>query len=190
LGVFQIVEEFWRQGFELETQKRSNEQLRRHCHNGRLVICGGHAGALNVATMHDGTDHEPTNHGAALMMCKARSNAMELATTTGTEQHDRVTTVSDINDRYAHDDADVIEIKQAMDSTSIALVPIDAANIMRVVDADRDRDRGGDCSKPEQLKIGPWGRLSGQRSRYAARSGIFPNSTIIRLSRSRRDGYV
>jgi hypothetical protein len=50
--------------------------------------------------------------------------------------------VSDINDRYPHDDADVIEIKQAMDSTSIPLVPIVAANIMRVVDADRDRDRG------------------------------------------------
>jgi hypothetical protein len=66
---------------------------------------------------------------------------MELATTTGTEQHDRVTTVSDINDRYPHDDADVIEIKQAMDNTSIALVPIDAANIMRVDDADADRDR-------------------------------------------------
>jgi hypothetical protein len=45
--------------------------------------------------------------------------------------------VSDLNDRYPHDDADVIEIKQAMDSTSIALVPIDAANIMRVADADR-----------------------------------------------------
>jgi hypothetical protein len=53
--------------------------------------------------------------------------------------------VSDINDRYPHDDADVIEIKQAMDNTSIPLVPLDAANIMRVaddVDADRDRDRG------------------------------------------------
>jgi hypothetical protein len=49
--------------------------------------------------------------------------------------------VSDINDRWPHDDADVIEIKQA-----IALAPIDltrvAANITRVVDdADRDRDR-------------------------------------------------
>lgn len=58
--------------------------------------------------------------------------------------------MSDLNDRYPHDDADVIEIKQA-----IALVPIDltrvAANIMRVVDdADRDRDRvaGTDASPP------------------------------------------
>jgi hypothetical protein len=118
LGVFQIVEEFRRQGFELETQKRSNEKLRRHCPNRRLVICGGHAGAFDPATMHDATGPSPTHHGAALMMCKARSNAMEPATTTGTEQHDRVITVSDINDRYAHDDSDVIEIKQAMDSTS------------------------------------------------------------------------
>lgn len=47
--------------------------------------------------------------------------------------------MSDINDRYPHDDSDVIEIKQAMDNTSIALVPDDAANIMRVADADPDR---------------------------------------------------
>jgi hypothetical protein len=49
--------------------------------------------------------------------------------------------VSDLNDRYPHDDADVIEIKQA-----IALAPIDltraAAHIMRDGDADADRDRG------------------------------------------------
>jgi hypothetical protein len=67
--------------------------------------------------------------------------------------------VSDIHDyQYPHDDADVIEIKQAMDSTSIALVPDDltrvkpsgpfdpdgfAADIMRVDDA-ADRDRGVD----------------------------------------------
>jgi hypothetical protein len=68
--------------------------------------------------------------------------------------------VSDINDRYPHDDADVIEIKQAMDNTSIPLVPIVmrgeldklpphrgsatryAANIMRVADDDVDRDGG------------------------------------------------
>jgi hypothetical protein len=37
----------------------------------------------------------------------------------------------------------VIAIKQTMDSTSIALVPIVAANMMRVVDADRDRGAGG-----------------------------------------------
>jgi hypothetical protein len=65
--------------------------------------------------------------------------------------------VSDIHDyQYPHDDADVIEIKQAMDSTSIALVPDDltrvkpsgpfdpdgfAADIMRVDDA-ADRDCG------------------------------------------------
>jgi hypothetical protein len=58
---------------------------------------------------------------------------MELATTT------RHRAVSDLNDRYPHDDADVIEIKQA-----IALAPIDltraAAHIMR--DGDDDADRG------------------------------------------------
>jgi hypothetical protein len=60
---------------------------------------------------------------------------MELATTT------RHRAVSDLNDRYPHDDPDVIEIKQA-----IALAPIDltrvAANIMRVADADDGGDLG------------------------------------------------
>jgi hypothetical protein len=82
---------------------------------------------------------------------------MELATTT------RHRAVSDINDRYPHGDADVIEIKQA-----IALVPIDlirvAANITRDADADRDADRG------------------------AVPNGTAPPSSGT--LRSRRDGYV
>jgi hypothetical protein len=76
--------------------------------------------------------------------------AVELATTTGTEQHDGVTTVSDLNDRWPTDDADVIAVrpKEANEIAQVptqivALVPIDltrvAANIMRVADADRDR---------------------------------------------------
>jgi hypothetical protein len=64
---------------------------------------------------------------------------------TRTDQRHRA--VSDLNDRYPHDDADVIEIKQAMDNTSIPLVPIDAANIMRDVD-DVDADRGGAAGNP------------------------------------------
>jgi hypothetical protein len=59
-------------------------------------------------------------------------------------KHDRVITVSDLNDRWPTDDADVIAIKQAT-----ALVPaVDltrvAANIMRVADrVDADRGVGG-----------------------------------------------
>jgi hypothetical protein len=50
--------------------------------------------------------------------------------------------VSDIHDyQYPHDDADVIEIKQAMDSTSIALVPV--VDLTRVA-ANMARARGVD----------------------------------------------
>jgi hypothetical protein len=66
------------------------------------------ASAFDPATMHDGSGHEPTHHGAAMMMCKARGKSdgtMELATTTRTELHD-IITVSDLNDRWPTDDAD------------------------------------------------------------------------------------
>jgi hypothetical protein len=74
---------------------------------------------------------------------------MELATTTGTEQHDRVITVSDLNDTWPHDDPDVIAVlpKEGKEVAQVpthivALVPVVdltrvAANIMRVADADR-----------------------------------------------------
>jgi hypothetical protein len=135
------------------------------------------AHAFDPATMHDGTDHEPTHHRAALMMqgqkqrdgtrndntrgCVPEIRHRDHATIKSAcrrtlptwaktyiaarakDKHDRVITVSDINDRYAHDDSDVIEIKRAMDSASIALVPIVAANIMRVADVDADRGADG-----------------------------------------------
>jgi hypothetical protein len=85
--------------------------------------------------MRDATGHERTHHRAALPRQQAKDRAngtLELATTT------RHCAVSDLNDRYPHDDADVIEIKQA-----IALLPIDltrvAAHIMRIADDDVDR---------------------------------------------------
>jgi hypothetical protein len=47
--------------------------------------------------------------------------------------------MSDLNDRWPHDDPDVIEIKQA-----IALVPIDVARIAANIRRDADADDGGD----------------------------------------------
>jgi hypothetical protein len=127
----------------------------------------GHAGAFDPVPMHDGTDHEPTHHGAALMMQgqkqrdgtrndNIRNRVAQMShryrstiAAGAKDKHDRVITVSDINDRYSLDDADEIEIKQAMDSTSIALVPVDltrvAANIMR------DRYQGEDFFTPPEL---------------------------------------
>jgi hypothetical protein len=77
---------------------------------------------------------------------------MELATTTGTEQHDRVMTVSDLNDTWPHDDPDVIEIKQAVALVAIDLARV-AAHIMRVADDDVDRGDDGDRGDGENSPV-------------------------------------
>jgi hypothetical protein len=124
--------------------------------------------------MHDGAGSQRKHHGAALMMCKARDKSaatLELATTTGTdrlfpmahpsgrtdlgtEQHDIVITVSDLNDRYPHDDPDVIAVSKNKEvARVIALVPVadlarktvpllDAGQFRRSDRGDADADRG------------------------------------------------
>jgi hypothetical protein len=98
-------------------------------------------------------DGKPERRHLARRRGKEQERGMELATTTGTEQHDRVITVSDLNDRWPTDDADVIAVlpKEGKEVAQVpthivALVPVVdltrvAANIMRVVD-DAGLDRG------------------------------------------------
>jgi hypothetical protein len=87
---------------------------------------------------------------------RPRDGTMELATTTrapraarAKDKHDRVITVSDLNDTWPHDDPDVIALSKNKEVARVpaALAPIDltrvAANIMRVADADRDRGVDG-----------------------------------------------